>query len=84
VTNESFPDLRTVIESMVAERDEVAVPLTMSGIHWPTELRTTRSAMAFAHLAEGQVTEYWRLIDSRQLERDSGKLSFVRVRVGNS
>ena len=66
--HEAFPDLRAAIESMVAEGDEVAVRLTLSGTHRPTGQRTTWSAMAFVRFAEGKVVEDWRLVDdSRQL-----------------
>ena len=66
--HEAYPDLRAVIEEMVAEGDTVALRLILCGTHLPTGQRTTWSAMAFARLAKGKVTEDWRLVDDRQLE----------------
>ena len=65
--HETYPDLRAVIEEMVAEGDSVAVRLTLSGTHLPTGQRATWSAMVFARLVEGKVTKDWRLVDDKQL-----------------
>jgi predicted SnoaL-like aldol condensation-catalyzing enzyme len=70
--HKAFPDLRAVIERMVAEGDMVAVQVTLSGTHLPTGQRTTWSAMVFARFADGKVTEDWLLVDSRQIETRLG------------
>ena len=60
--HKAFPDLRAVIEKMVAEGDMVAVQVTLSGTHLPTGQRTTWSATVLARFADGKVTEDWRLV----------------------
>jgi predicted ester cyclase len=62
----AFPDLPADIESMMAEGDTVALRLTLSGTHQPTDQLARWSAMVFVRLAEGKVIEDWRMVENRQ------------------
>jgi predicted SnoaL-like aldol condensation-catalyzing enzyme len=62
--HEEFPDIRVEIESIVAEGDMVAVRLTFSGTHAPTDERATWPEMVFARFSEGKAVESWEVTDT--------------------
>jgi predicted ester cyclase len=62
--HEQFPDVRVTIESMVAERDMVAVRLTYSGTDAASGERATWPEMIFTRFAAGKAVESWEIIDT--------------------
>jgi predicted ester cyclase len=77
--HKGFPDFRVTIDSMVAEGDMVAARLTLSGTHLATGKHARWPAKIIAHLADGKVTEDWRVVDSRQLETQRAKATLVHL-----
>jgi predicted SnoaL-like aldol condensation-catalyzing enzyme len=62
--HEQFPDVRVVIESMVAEEDMVAVRLTYSGTDAATGERVMWPEMIFTRFSAGKAVESWEIIDT--------------------
>ena len=66
----AFPDLRMEIVNMVAEGDQVAVHLLMSGTHQgpfmgiaPTGKTFATDQMRFMRFRDGQMTDSWAVFD---------------------
>ena len=62
--HEQFPDVRVMIESMVANEDMVAVRLTFSGTDTTTGERATWPEMVFTRFSAGRAVESWEIIDT--------------------
>jgi steroid delta-isomerase-like uncharacterized protein len=67
----AFPDLHMEIVNMVAEGDQVAVHLRMSGTHQgpfmgiaPTGKRFSTDQMRIMRFRDGQMTDSWAVIDN--------------------
>ena len=78
---ETLPDLRVVIEDMVAEGDKVAVRLTLEGTHTGAALgppptgRTVRlSGIVIARFSGGRIVEAWNCLDQLGLLKQLGAL----------
>ncbi len=72
----SFPDLSFIIETMVAEGDEVAERITLRGTHLgrfmgipATGKQVTGAMMAFSRLVDGKVVERGRIINVSNIVR---------------
>ena len=66
----AFPDIRIMVEDVVAEGDRCAVRFTCEGTHRggqlgvpPTNRRVRFTAMAFMRVRDGQIIEGWNEID---------------------
>ena len=62
--HEEYPDVRVDIESIVAEGDMVAVRLTFSGTHAPSDEKAVWPEMVFARFSEGKAVESWEVTDT--------------------
>jgi len=78
----AFPDYRTEIDDLIAEGDEVAARITMSGTHHgefmgvsPTGRRVTFSGMYIARLEQGKIVEHWSEEDGVSLLGQLGVIS---------
>lgn len=77
----AFPDLRFVVESTVAEGDEVVVRWTAKGTHRgaiadepPTGNEVTVSGFGSWIVRDGKITEHWGIIDLMGLLRQIGAI----------
>jgi steroid delta-isomerase-like uncharacterized protein len=67
----AMPDLRVVVEDMIAEGDKVAVRYTLEGTHEgelfgvpPTGQRLSIKSIAVERVSDGKIREHWRVTDS--------------------
>jgi steroid delta-isomerase-like uncharacterized protein len=84
-----FPDLRFVIEGIVAEGDQVAVRWRASGTHRgelmgidPTGRSVSIDAVSWLRIANGQIAEHWLSWDSLGMLRQLGALPATPQPVG--
>ncbi len=75
----AFPDLKYVIENMVASDTQVAVLTTMSGTHngdffglAPTNKKIKVNQMQIERIANHQIVEHWRVTDDLTMLRQLG------------
>ena len=74
-----MPDLRVVIEDMIAEGDKVAVRYTLEGTHEgelfgvpPTGQRLSIKSISVERVSAGKVREHWRVTDSLDMMQQLG------------
>ncbi len=75
----AMPDLRVVIEDMIAEGDKVAVRYTLEGTHEgelfgvpPTGQRLSIKSIAVERVSDGKIREHWRVTDSLDMMQQLG------------
>ena len=75
----AMPDLRVVIEDMIAEGDKVAVRYTLEGTHEgelfgvpPTGQRLSIKSISVERVSDGKVREHWRITDSLDMMQQLG------------
>ena len=76
-----MPDLRVVIEDMIAEDDRVATRYALEGTHGgdlfgvaPTGRHLTIKSMTVERLSEGKIVEHWRVTDELDMMRQLGAM----------
>jgi steroid delta-isomerase-like uncharacterized protein len=77
----AIPDLRVIVEDMIAESDKVAVRYTLEGTHAgelfgipPTGRRLSINSIAVERVSEGKIREHWRVTDSLDMMQQLGAL----------
>ena len=75
----AMPDLRVVIEDMIAEGDKVAVRYTLEGTHDgelfgvpPTGQRLSIKSIAVERVSDGKIRDHWRITDSLDMMQQLG------------
>ncbi len=75
----AFPDVRTTIEELIAEGDQVVARLTYSGTHQgafqgiaPTGKQITMSSIDIVRIADGKIVEEWESPDNLGLLQQLG------------
>jgi steroid delta-isomerase-like uncharacterized protein len=75
----AIPDLRVVIEDMIAEGDKVVVRYTLEGTHEgelfgvpPTGQRLSIKSIAVERVSDGKIREHWRVTDSLDMMQQLG------------
>jgi len=75
----AMPDLRVIVEDMVAEGDKVAVRYTLEGTHEgelfgvpPTGQRLSIKSIAVERVSDGKIREHWRVTDSLDMMQQLG------------
>ncbi len=75
----AMPDLRVIVEDMIAEGDRVAVRYTLEGTHEgdlfgvpPTGRRLSIKSIAVERVSEGKIREHWRITDSLDMMQQLG------------
>ncbi len=76
-----IPDLRLVIDDMIAEGDKVAVRYTLEGTHEgdlfgipPTGRRLSIESITVERVSEGKIREHWRVTDSLDMMQQLGAI----------
>jgi steroid delta-isomerase-like uncharacterized protein len=76
-----IPDLKVVIEDMIAEGDKVATRYALEGIHRgeifgvpPTGKHLSIKSMTVERLSEGKIVEHWRVTDELDMMRQLGAI----------
>jgi steroid delta-isomerase-like uncharacterized protein len=74
-----MPDLRVVVEDMIAEGDKVATRYTLEGTHEgelfgvpPTGQRLSIKSMTVERVSEGRIRDHWRVTDSLDMMQQLG------------
>ena len=74
-----MPDLRVVIEDMIADGDKVAVRYTLEGTHKgelfgvpPTGQHVSIKSIAIERVSDGKIREHWRVTDSLDMMQQLG------------
>ena len=74
-----MPDLKVVIEDMIAEGDKVAVRYTLEGTHEgdlfgvpPTGQRLSIKSIAVGRGSDGKIRDHWRVTDSLDMMQQLG------------
>jgi steroid delta-isomerase-like uncharacterized protein len=74
-----IPDLKAVVEDMIAEDDKVATRYTLEGTHEgelfgvpPTGQRLSIKSMSVERVSEGKIREHWRVTDSLEMMQQLG------------
>src|SRR5215211_4851384 len=77
----AMPDLKVVIEDMIAEGDKVATRYALEGIHRgelfgvpPTGKHLSIKSMTVERLSEGKIVEHWRVTDELDMMRQLGAI----------
>jgi steroid delta-isomerase-like uncharacterized protein len=77
----ALPDLRVVVEEMIAEGDKVAIRIAVNGTHtgYAFGVRPTGKAVAFsgiimANILNGKISQAWNSLDQLSLLRQIGAL----------
>jgi steroid delta-isomerase-like uncharacterized protein len=77
----AMPDLRVVIEDMIAEGDKVATRYTLEGTHEgelfgvpPTGRRLSIKSFTVERVADGKIREHWRVTDSLDMMQQLGMI----------
>ena len=77
----AMPDLRVVIEDMIAEGDKVAVRYTLEGTHEgelfgapPTGRRLSIKSISVERVSDGKIREHWRVTDSLDMMQQLGAI----------
>ncbi len=75
----AMPDLRVVIEDMIAEGDKVATRYTFEGTHRgelfgvpPTGQRLSIKSFTMERVSDGRIREHWRVTDSLEMMQQLG------------
>jgi steroid delta-isomerase-like uncharacterized protein len=75
----AIPDLRVVVEDMIAEGDKVAVRYTLEGTHEgelfgvpPTGQRLSIKSISVERVSDGKIIEHWRVTDSLDMMQQLG------------
>ena len=75
----AIPDLRVVVEDMVAEGDKVAVRYTLEGTHEgelfgvpPTGQRLSIKSISVERVSGGKIREHWRITDTLDMMQQLG------------
>ncbi len=75
----AMPDLRVVIEDMIAEGDKVATRYTLEGTHEgelfgvpPTGQRLSIKSISVERVADGKIREHWRITDTLDMMQQLG------------
>jgi len=76
-----MPDLRVVIDEVIAEGDRVAVRYTIEGTHEgelfgvpPTGRRVSIESITVERVSEGKIREHWRVTDTLGMMRQLGAI----------
>jgi steroid delta-isomerase-like uncharacterized protein len=74
-----MPDLRVVIEDMIAEGDKVATRYTLEGTHEgelfgvaPTGQHLSIKSISIERVSDGKIREHWRITDSLEMMQQLG------------
>ena len=77
----AMPDLRVVVEDMVAEGDKVATRYALEGTHEgelfgaaPTGKQLSIKSITVERVSEGKIKEHWRVTDEMGMMRQLGIL----------
>ncbi len=75
----AMPDLRVVIEDMIAEGEKVATRYTLEGTHEgelfgvpPTGKRLSIKSITVERVSEGRIREHWRVTDTLEMMQQLG------------
>jgi steroid delta-isomerase-like uncharacterized protein len=75
----AMPDLRVIIEDMIAEGDKVVVRYTIEGTHErelfgvpPTGQRLSIKSISVERVSDGKIREHWRITDSLDMMQQLG------------
>jgi steroid delta-isomerase-like uncharacterized protein len=75
----AMPDLRVVVEDMIAEGDKVATRYTLEGTHEgelfgvpPTGQRLSIKSFTAERVSEGKIREHWRVSDNLDMMQQLG------------
>ena len=75
----AMPDLRVVVEDMIAEGDKVAVRYTLEGTHEgelfgvsPTGQRLSIKSITVERVSNGKIRDHWRVTDSLDMMQQLG------------
>jgi steroid delta-isomerase-like uncharacterized protein len=75
----AIPDLRVIVEDMIAEGDKVVVRYTLEGTHEgelfgvpPTGQRLSIKSIAVERVSDGKIREHWRVTDSLDMMQQLG------------
>jgi steroid delta-isomerase-like uncharacterized protein len=75
----AIPDLRVVVEDMIAEGDKVATRYTLEGTHEselfgvpPTGLHLSIKSITVERVLDGRIREHWRITDSLDMMQQLG------------
>ena len=78
----AMPDLRVIIEDMIAEGDKVVVRYTLEGTHAgelfgvpPTGHRLSIKSISVERVSDGKIREHWRITDSLDMMQQLGVIS---------
>jgi len=76
-----MPDLRVVVEDMIAEGDKVAVRYTLEGTHEgelfgvpPTGQRLSIKSISIEQVSDGKIREHWRITDTLDMMQQLGAI----------
>jgi steroid delta-isomerase-like uncharacterized protein len=76
-----MPDLRVVIDDMIAEGDKVAVRYTLEGTHEgelfgvpPTGRRISIESVTIERVSGGKIREHWRVTDTLDMMQQLGAM----------
>jgi len=76
---DAMPDLRVIIEDMIAEGDKVVVRYTLEGTHEgklfgvpPTGQRLSIKSISVERVSDGKIREHWRVTDSLDMMQQLG------------
>jgi steroid delta-isomerase-like uncharacterized protein len=74
-----MPDLKVVVEDMIAEDDKVATRYTLEGTHEgelfgvpPTGKRLSIKSITVERVSEGKIREHWRVTESLDMMQQLG------------
>ena len=75
----AMPDLRVIVQDMIAEGDKVATRYTLEGTHRgelfgvpPTGQRLSIKSISVERVLEGKIREHWRVTDSLDMMQQLG------------
>jgi steroid delta-isomerase-like uncharacterized protein len=75
----AMPDLRVVVEDMIAEGDKVAVRYTLEGTHEgelfgvpPTGRQLSIKSISVERVSNGKIREHWRVTDTLDMMQQLG------------
>ena len=59
----NFPDLKVVLQDMIAEGEKVVIRITISGTLKATDKHATWSGIAIYHVVDDKIVESWEELD---------------------
>ncbi len=75
----AIPDLKMVVEDMIAEGDKVVLRYTLEGTHEgelfgvpPTGQRLSIKSISVERVSNGKIREHWRVTDSLDMMQQLG------------